>query len=106
MDFIGILFLGAAFIAVGVFMSAITENQVVSAVATFGVILLMMVVNFVISLIGNAFIRTILKWFSVVDRYTFFTRGIFSLPAIIYFVSLVIIFLFLTARVYEMRRWN
>lgn len=105
-NFIGILFLGAAFIAVGVFMSAITENQVVSAVATFGVILLMMVVNFVISLIGNAFIRSILKWFSVVDRYTFFTRGIFSLPAIIYFVSLVIIFLFLTARVYEMRRWN
>ena len=99
-NFIGILF------AVGVFMSAITENQIVSAVATFGVILLMMVVNFVISLIGNALIRSILKWFSVVDRYALFTRGIFSLPAIIYFVSLVVIFLFLTARVYEMRRWN
>lgn len=105
-NFIGIVFLGAAFIAVGVFMSAITENQIVSAVATFGVILLMMVVNFVISLIKSPLVRGVLKWFSVVDRYFLFTRGIFSLPSIIYFVSLVVIFLFLTARVYEMRRWN
>ena len=103
---VGILFLGAAFIAIGVFMSAISENQIVSAMATFGIILFMMVVNFIISLISSPFWRMIFRWFSVVDRYSYFTRGIFSLPAIIYFSSLVLIFLFLTTRIYEMRRWN
>ncbi len=103
---VGILFLGAAFIAIGVFMSAISENQIVSAMATFGVILFMMLASSIISLIGNSFFRSIFRWFSVVDRYAYFTRGIFSVPAIIYFVSIVIVFLFLTTRIYEMRRWN
>ena len=58
------------------------------------------------SFIKTPFIREVLRWFSVIDRYQYFTSGIFSLPAILYFFSLSVIFLFLTTRIYEMRRWN
>ncbi len=103
---VGILLVGAAFIAIGVFMSSLTENQVISAVTTFCVILLMLLVWLLPSFINSPVIREIIKWFSVIDRFAYFTNGIFSVPATAYFISLAIIFLFLTTRIYEMRRWN
>lgn len=103
---VGILLIGGAFIAVGVFMSSLTENQVIAAVTTFGVILFMLLFFLIPSLIKSPVIRQILQWFSVIDRFTYFTGGVFSLPAILYFISLIVIFLFLTTRIYEMRRWN
>lgn len=103
---VGILLIGAAFIAVGVFMSSLTENQVIAAVSTFGVIVLMLAFFLLSSFVKTPFIRRIIQWFSVVDRFSYFTSGIFSLPAVLYFLSLTVIFLFLTTRIYEMRRWN
>lgn len=103
---IGMVFLGAAFIAVGVFMSSLTENQVISAVTTFAVILVMLLMWLLTSFVKSPVLRGILKWFSVIDRFTYFTNGIFSLTSVAYFVSLTVVFLFLTARVYEMRRWK
>lgn len=103
---VGILLIGGAFIAVGVFMSSLTENQVIAAVTTFGVILFMLLFFLIPSFIKSPVIRQILQWFSVIDRFTYFTGGVFSLPAILYFISLIVIFLFLTTRIYEMRRWN
>lgn len=105
-NILGVILIGAAFIAVGIFMSSLTENQVISAVTTFGVILVMLLLRVFADYIGNTFIRSVVKWFSVLDRFAFFTSGILSIPAVIYFISLSVVFLFLTARVYEMRRWN
>lgn len=103
---LGVLLIGAAFIAVGIFMSSLTENQVISAVTTFGVILAMLLLRVLADYITNTALRSVIKWFSVLDRFAYFTSGILSVPAIIYFISLCVVFLFLTARVYEMRRWN
>lgn len=105
-NIVGIILLGAAFIAVGVFMSSLTENQVISAVTTFAVVLLMLLVWLVPSFISNPFWRGIIRWFSVIDRFLPFTGGIFSVTSVVYFISLTVVFLFLTMRVYEMRRWN
>lgn len=103
---VGILLIGSAFIAVGIFMSSLTENQVIAAVTTFGVILFMLLFFLIPSFVKTPFIREVLKWFSVMDRYQYFINGVFSIPAVLYFLSLSVIFLFLTTRVYEMRRWN
>lgn len=103
---VGIILIGAAFIAVGVFMSSLTENQVIAAVTTFGAILVMLLLWLLTSSINNPVLRNIVKWFSVLDRFAYFTNGIFSVPAIVYFFSLALVFLFLTTRIYEMRRWN
>jgi len=103
---LGILIIGAAFIAIGLFVSSLTENQLVSAIFTIAIICIMMFIGLITSTISNDFVRVILKWFSFLDRYTVFTFGIFDFNALVYFLSFVVVFLFLTVRIYEKRRWD
>ncbi len=102
----GILLVGGVFISIGLFVSSLTENQIVSAVLTIASLLLVVGGGFVSQLINNTFLRVIVKWFSVLDRFALFYNGIFDFPAIIYFLSLIVIFIFLTVRIYEKRRWE
>lgn len=101
----GILLIGGVFIAIGLFLSALTETQIVAAVSSIGVFVLIFLFSFLPSFINNSVLRTVIKWFSVFDRYYYFTAGIFDITAIVYYISLTIVFLFLTIRVYEKRRW-
>lgn len=102
---IGVFFLGAAFIAVGIFISSLTENQLVAAVGTIAVLAIMIAINFLNSYIDSAFIRSILSWISVYERFGEFTFGIFDFSSVLYYFSICFAFLFLTVRVYEKRRW-
>ena len=103
---IGILLIGAAFVAIGVFVSSLTENQISAAVLTITILLGTLVINFLNDYIDIAFIRVILSWISIYSRFFTFTYGIFDINACIYYFSIVIIFLFLTVRIYEKRRWE
>ena len=103
---IGVLLIGAAFIAIGLFISSLTENQIVSAIVSIGVFALIMASTAFASSINNEGLRVIVKWFSVMDRFAGFGRGVFDITALIYYISLVAVFLFLTVRVYEKRRWE
>ncbi len=109
-----LLLLGAALIAVGTLISALTENQLSAAVITIGVIAAMVLLN-VFNLmtdsngqpiIASYAIRFVLDWISVVSRYTAFSQGVFDFAALLYYASLAFVFLFLTVRVYEKRRWG
>lgn len=102
----GILLIGAAFISIGLFISSLTENQIVSAVVSIGVFALIIASSAFAANINNTVIRVIVKWFSVMDRFVGFQRGIFDVTALVYYVSLTAVFLFLTVRVYEKRRWE
>jgi ABC-2 type transport system permease protein len=110
----GVLLIGAAFIAIGLFISSLTESQLSAAVITIGVIAAMMLLNVFNLLtdssgqpiIGSYAIRFVLDWVSVVSRFTAFSNGIFDFSALLYYVSLSFVFLFLTVRVYEKRRWG
>lgn len=101
----GLILLGAAFIAIGIFCSSFTENQVVSAVVSF----IVMVVLYLFSTIGNLipveFISTIFSKLSFWERYYGFTYGLFDMSNVLFFISSVVVFLFLTVRVLEKRRW-
>ena len=111
---IAVILMGAALIAIGTLISALTENQLSAAVITIGVIAAMILLNFVNlltdangqPLIGSYAIRFVISWVSVLSRYTSFSQGIFDYAALIYYVSLAFVFLFLTIRVYEKRRWG
>ena len=103
---IGILLIGGAFIAIGLFISGLTENQIVSAVLSIGAFILIIASSYFAKNINNAFLRTVVKWFSVADRYSAFTRGVFDFTSIVYYLSLIVVFIFLTVRVYEKRRWE
>ena len=102
---IALLLLGAAFVAVGLFVSSLTENQIVAAVGTMALIGLLLVLSMLNSYIPFPWLREALSWLSVYSRFSNFTYGIFDFAAVLYYASICFVFLFLTVRIYEKRRW-
>ena len=103
---IGIFLIGSAFIAIGIFISSLTENQFIAAFGTIGAIVFLLLVSSLNSYINSEAIRAFLSALSVTSRYNYFAYGIFSYDSLIYYVSLSAVFLFLTVRVLEKRRWS
>ena len=103
---LGLLLLGAAFIAVGMFVSSLTENQLAAAIITVSIIATMLLLNLVNSYVDNYVIRFMISWVCFMSRYAPFQSGIFDPSSLLYFVSVAGVFLFLTARVYDKRRWG
>lgn len=105
-DILGVFLIGAAFIAVGLFLSSLTQNQLIAAVASIGAIVAMLLLYLVNGNIPYVWLRSVLQWFSVLDRFIPFTNQSLSIPAIVYYLSLAAVFVFLTVRVYDKRRWS
>ena len=112
---IAVILVGAAFIAIGIFVSSLTENQLSAAVITISIILVMVVLGFINEigsdeegnrLVSNYAVRFVIDWISVLSRFGYFTYGIFDISALIYYISLAGVFIFLTVRIYEKRRWG
>ncbi|MBE6862700.1 MAG: ABC transporter [Ruminococcus sp.] len=105
-NYFAMLFLGAAFIAVGVFISSMTENQMASAVACFLALMLLYFIDSIGSLIPVDFIADIFSSLSFYTRYIEFTMGIFNLSSVVFYLSAAFLFNFFTVRVFEKRRWG
>ena len=97
--------IGMTFIAIGIFVSSLTENQFAASLGTIGILFALMVVAAVNSLIDSYAVRAVLSWISIYSRYAYFTYGIFDIGAVVYYISISVVFLFLTVRVFEKRRW-
>ena len=104
-NYTAVLFAGMAFISIGVFLSSLTESQVVAAVLTFitfGLIYLMSVLS---SAVNVPVISAFLDAFSLFSRFNLFIVGLFPLSNIVYYFSVAFVFLFLTTRILEKKRW-
>lgn len=109
-NYLGYFLMGCTYISIGVLMSALTENQVSSAVLTFGVCLLLQIIESVspaLTFPGYlSWISTVLSWFSLYQRYYTFTAGVISLANVIYYLTFIAIMLFFAVRVIDKRRWS
>ncbi len=103
---LGILLIGSAFVAIGIFVSACTENQLVSAFVTMVAIASTLVIGILANYVTFTPLRVVMKWLSVFDRFYVFTYGYFDIVALLYYVSISVVFIFLTVRVLEKRRWE
>ena len=103
---LGTLFLGGSMIAINVFISVMTESQVVAAVLGMGVGLLISMMSYFVSNIGIQWISTALEKISFMNYYANFTYGILSITDVIFFLSVTALFLFFTVRALEKRRWS
>lgn len=101
----GILLLGAACIAIGLFVSSLTENQLIAAIGSMAILFAFVMVGFLSSYINSAAVRTMLNWVSLLSRYNAFGNGVFDFSCILYYISMAVVFLFATVRVFEKRRW-
>jgi ABC-2 type transport system permease protein len=105
-NFLGLFLLGTAYIAIGTFISSTTENQVVSAIISFIVCMLLYQIDMIAVNIPNKLISDILTQVGFYTRYNEFASGLMSLPAVFFFVSVSLVFGFLTVQLLERRRWS
>jgi len=103
--YIGFILLGATFISIGVFASSLTENQIIAVVISFVSLLIMWLAGSLSTMVGG-FASKVLGWFSLMTRYEDFSRGLLGLSPVVYYLSFIAVFLFLTIRVIEKRRWS
>ncbi|HVZ19781.1 MAG TPA: ABC transporter permease [Vicinamibacterales bacterium] len=103
--YLGLLLLGGCFISVGLLISSLTRNQIVAGMVTFGVFLLLWVINWVGSF-GGPTTQAVLNYLSITDHLDDFTRGIIDSKHLVYYLSFIAFGLFLTARSVDTERWR
>lgn len=103
--YIAVLCASAVFAAMGMFLSSLTESQLIAAVLSFALFLGLYIADMLsYSLDSDSLLGGLLSWLSIFTRYDSFMSGQFSFGNLIYFLSLTGLFLYLTARVLERRR--
>ena len=105
-NYLGTLLYGGAMISIGVFISSLTISQIIAAIGTFAVSVFLMYVDSLAASVNNAAVATLVSWISFSNRYQTFTQGLFSTASTLFFLSVMAIFVFLTARRLESRRWS
>jgi len=103
--FIGVLLQGACLLAFGTFISTLTRNQIVAAAIGFGLALVLWILNWTTSF-GNTPVIQVLNYLSIVSHMDSFSRGVIDTKDLIYYVSMIFLGLFLTARSLESLRWR
>ena len=104
--FVSMILIGLACIAVGVFISALTESQLVSVLISLVTLSLMLFTGAFNNMIPFAWLRRLLSFISISDRYSLLASGRFDFTALLYYISIACVFLLLTIRVFEKKRWH
>jgi ABC-2 type transport system permease protein len=105
-NFIAMLLLGMALISIGMFISALTENQVIAATGGFTAGLFLFLVDGLAGTTENPVIHRLLLEISFSRRFSVFPSGIFNFSNIFFFFCVTAIFVVLTVRILEERRWS
>jgi ABC-2 type transport system permease protein len=102
----GVLLLGGSLLALGTFISSLTENQLIAAVLTFAAFLLLWVLDIGNAGGGSVGIGAVIGYLSVIGHYEDFTRGVIDTSALVYYFSFMALFIFLTVRSIDSMRWR
>ena len=103
---LGAFLIGGALIAVGLFISALTESQMVAAILSFGAMLTIFQIDNIAYMISNSTVAAAVSSLSFMTRYNDLTSGIMSLSTVVFFASVIVMFNFLTIRMLERKRWQ
>ena len=106
-NLVAILLVGMVYISIGLFVSALTENQLSAARGTIAIILGFLLIGLVGSLIPSDYaVRYVFDFISIFTRFQAFTAGYLDVASLIYYISVSFIFLYLTVRIYDRRRYS
>ncbi len=101
----GMLLMGSAFIAIGIFISSLTESVIIAAVFSFAANVLISLIDTIGSTVSWNWLKSALTTISFQAKYGNFSLGLISLSDVVFFVSVTALFLFMTDRVLDRRRW-
>ena len=103
--YLGLLLMGGMFLALGAFISSLTKNQIVAGSVTFGLFLLLWVLDWVSSY-STSTIGQVCQYLAVAPHFEQFSRGVIELKDTVYYISAIVLGLFLTKRSLESLRWR
>jgi ABC-2 type transport system permease protein len=105
-NILALFLLGCAFISIGTFFSAVTESQIVAAVLSIFALIFIFLINSIAGTLAKyETLSSILLSLSVYSKYEEFTNGLFNLSSLVFMLSMIFIFIFLTIRIFDKRRW-
>ncbi|HML17535.1 MAG TPA: ABC transporter permease subunit [Bryobacteraceae bacterium] len=103
--YLGLLLLGGALLAIGTFISTCTKNQIVAGVAGFAICLLLWVLDWASSF-GTTVTDKVISYLSVLQHFDSFSKGVLDSKDVLFYLSVIFVGLFLTARSLESLRWR
>ena len=103
--YVGLLLQGGALLAIGILISSTTRNQIVAGVAGFCVCLLLWVLDWVTAFEAST-LNKVIAYISVVSHFESFAKGVIDLKDVVYYVTMIVLGLFLTARSMDSMRWR
>lgn len=103
--YLGIVLFGAAFLAVGMLATALTQNQVVAALISIAVLLALWLINAFAGAVQGP-LSSALQYLSIISHYSEFYSGVIDTRHVAYYLSVIVVSLFLSVRVLETRRWT
>jgi ABC-2 type transport system permease protein len=103
-NYLAVILLVSAVISIGLFVSSLTENQVISGVGSYGILLILWLIDSLAPTISNPLLKKTVLLFSLKNNYIEFTYGIFNPAGVLYFISMTTLFLILTVVKLDGRR--
>jgi ABC-2 type transport system permease protein len=103
--YLGLVLLGAAFISLGIFTSSLTENQIIAASMSFGMLFFFWLISYSVAFV-SAGLGQVLAYLSINEHIASLAKGVLDTEDIIYYLCFIVLFLFLTLRSLESKRWR
>ncbi len=105
-SYLGLFLMGAVFLSMGLFASALTDNQMIAAVISFGILIGLWMVGASVHTAGESALGQVANYLSISSHLDQFIKGLISSRSVTYFISMTALGLFLTHRVVESQRWK
>ncbi len=103
--YLGLIFLGAAYLSIGIFTSSLTQNQIVAFIFSFLIIFVLYLLDNVLMFVPG-FLISLFEYLSVNYHFSNISRGVIDSRDVIYYLSLIFLFLFLSVRALSSRKWR
>ena len=103
--YVALALLALSFAAVGLFTSSLTQNQIIAAISSFGLLILLYVISWPAEA-GGGVVWSLLKYLSLPEHFSTMVRGVIDTADIVFFLSVILLALFLTQRSVESARWR
>ncbi len=104
--YVGLVCMTGVFLSIGIWVSSLTSNQIVAVILTFIILLIGWVIGFAGEFFTQEYVKSIFKFIGFVQHFESFGKGLIDSRDVIYCLSMVVFFLFLTVRTLESRRWR
>lgn len=104
-QYLGLILVGSSFLAIGLFCSCITENQIIAAVASFAILIFLWVLSVLKGMVPATF-QPVVRAFNIARRIQNFQNGLLNLTDVLFFLSIIITFLYASILYLNSRSWR